>query len=68
MLETGYCFRVERDGKWLNLDITELTEEELSNILKTKDEIWLENLIIGLIGKIAQIDRFFDDFSNWDKI
>jgi len=36
MLETGYYFRVERDGKWLNLDIAEMTDEEIFEHSKNK--------------------------------
>lgn len=61
MLETGYYFRVERGGKWLNLDIAEMTDEEIFDILKTKDRLWLESLIIGLVDIIRQINNALDD-------
>lgn len=68
MLEVGCYFRVERDGKWLTLDITKLTDVELLKILETKDRAWLEGLITLLVDKINQISDALEISNDWDKI
>lgn len=68
MLEVGCYFRVERDGKWLTLDITKLTDEELFGILKTKDKFWVESLVMLLVDKINYISDALEISNDWDKI
>ena len=45
---TGAYLRVERDGKWENIEVEHLTEEELDEIIgsRHKDEVmdWLKML------------------------
>jgi hypothetical protein len=36
MNEIGIYVRIQRDGKWVNLDITELTYEELREFFESK--------------------------------
>jgi len=37
---TGMFFRVKRDGLWLNLDIAQLTDEELDEVLEGRTAKW----------------------------
>ena len=40
MIKTGIYIRAERDGKWIPIDIGDLTEEEMNRVFKNKDNTW----------------------------
>ncbi len=46
----GVYFRVERDGKWQNICFSDLTEEEIEDVLKDRPEEWLRS-ICRILGK-----------------
>ena len=56
----GVYFRVERDGKWLNLCLTDLTLDEMSEILQDRDPEWYKQLIIHLSSKLRECGDTFD--------
>lgn len=51
----GYYFRVQRDGKWLNICWSDLTESEMKEIVKDRDTNWLASLCIGLGKRMREI-------------
>lgn len=38
----GVYFRVERNGKWESVCFSDLTEEQMDEVLKNKNEKWLK--------------------------
>ncbi|MEM3541201.1 MAG: hypothetical protein QXF86_03225 [Candidatus Bilamarchaeaceae archaeon] len=52
---TGIYVRVERNGKWENLEIEELTHEELKEFLKTKNSEWKDNLLELLLEYLHEL-------------
>ena len=53
----GYYFRIKRDGKWQPACFSDLTEEEMMQVLEDKDEEFLRSLCVGLGKRI----RFLGD-------
>lgn len=49
----GFYFRVERNGKWQSICFSDLTEDEMREVIKNKSTDWLQNLAIGL-GKVIR--------------
>lgn len=40
----GVYFRIERDGKWLNVCFSDLTRDEREGVMKGRDEDWLKSM------------------------
>lgn len=57
---TGVVVRIMRDGRPQNLDVDEMTEEELRAFLETKPPIWVLNLAVILAGWIRDNVRGTD--------
>lgn len=55
-METGYLFRIQRDGKYENVDLADMTEAEIKATLCDKDKDFLLQLIIGLLNNIQVKD------------
>lgn len=57
---TGVVVRIMRDGRPQNLDVDEMTEQELRELLETKAPIWVLNLAVILAGwirdNVGQVD------------
>ena len=51
----GIFFRVQRDGKWLDICFSDLTEEEMDVILANRSEKWLKNMCKILGNTIRRI-------------
>ena len=51
----GYYFRVNRNGKWQNICFSDLTEDEMQNVLKDRDISFCKSLCIGLGKTIRNI-------------
>ena len=56
MSELGIYFRIKRDDHWDNLDILDLTEDELRETLEERNQIWLINLVMILLKTIKDDD------------
>lgn len=56
----GVFFRVQRDGKWLNLCVSDMTPEERAEALKNKDETFLRKLVDILADTISDIGEQLD--------
>ncbi len=55
----GVYFRVNRDNKWQSICFSDLTENEMKEVMKDKNLEWLQSLAISL-GKTIRIigDQF----------
>ena len=58
-LDTCY-FRAKRDGKWVNLCFTDLTEEEQKEYTTGRSAEWLQSLCLYLAGRVRAIGDEFD--------
>ena len=47
---TGICSRVERNGKWLSLDLAEMTKAEIEKCLEAFDKPALIRTIVAILG------------------
>lgn len=56
----GVYFRIQRDEKWQNICFSDLTEEEMKNVMESKDEEWLKSLCIILGQTIHEIGEELD--------
>lgn len=55
----GFYFRVERDGKWDNICFTDMTVEEINEIIGERDKDWWKSLALGLKQVINHVaDQF----------
>lgn len=59
----GVYFRVERDNKYDNVCFSDLTEEEMKDVLQGRDVEWMKSLCIILGKKIKEIGDYFDIYS-----
>ena len=51
----GYYFRVKRNGKWCSVCFSDLTENEMKEMLENRNTDWLKSLCIGLGKRIREI-------------
>lgn len=56
----GVYFRVKRNDKWQSICFSDLTEDEMKEILKGRCEEWLSSLCIRLGKVIRDIGDAFD--------
>lgn len=59
----GVYFRIKRNDKWDNICFSDLTEEEMNEVLKDKDIEWLKSLCIILGKTLKEIGDYFDIYS-----
>ncbi len=54
-------FRVKRNGKWVNLCVSDMTDEELrENIYDKKSKEFLEGVITNLVHTLKKIGDAFE--------
>lgn len=56
----GVYFRVKRNDKWQNICFSDLTEDEMKEVLSNRNEHWLKELCIILGSIIRGIGDQFD--------
>lgn len=56
----GYYFRVCRNGHWDNVCFSDLTEEQMNDVLKDRSDKWLKSLCVGLGMTLKQIGDVMD--------
>lgn len=56
----GCFFRVERDGKWVNICFSDLTEQERKDVIANKGELWIQTLAIHLAERLRSIGDELD--------
>lgn len=54
----GVYFRIKRDNKWQNICFSDLTEDEMDDVLKDRDPEWLKSMCV-ILGKT--IKKIGDD-------
>lgn len=55
----GMYFRVERDGEWRNINLTDLTDEEIHATLANADKAFIINTLTQLVETIRTIATTF---------
>ena len=56
----GIYMRVNRDGKWQNVCLSDMTKEELDEVLADRDRLWLKGAVRHLALTIQAIGCKFD--------
>lgn len=56
----GVFFRVNRNGKWQNVCFSDLTDEEMDEVLEAKSREWLKSLCKILGTVVRRIGDKFD--------
>lgn len=56
----GVYFRVCRDGKWLNICFSDMTQEERMQQLQGRSEEWLRNMCCIMADTIHEIGEELD--------
>lgn len=56
----GVYFRINRDDSWQSICFSDLTEEEMDNVLKDKSEEWLRRMCKILGETIKDIGEQLD--------
>lgn len=56
----GIYFRVQRDGKWQNICFSDLTEDEMDEVLTGKQNMYLCELCKRLAKALKDIGEEFD--------
>lgn len=56
----GCYFRVKSNGKWQNICFSDLNSEERLEVLKNKDNVFLQRLYLILADTIKEIGEEFD--------
>lgn len=60
----GVYFRIERNGEWKNICFSDLTKDEMYNIMEGRSEAWLKSLCEILGNTIHNIGEQFDIYSS----
>ena len=58
----GVYFRINREGKWQNICFSDLTEEEMTEVMSGRTEEWLKSLCVILGKRIHEIGEELDIF------
>ena len=56
----GYYFRVCRNGRWESVCFSDLTEEQMNDVLKDRSDKWLKSLCVGLGMTLKQMGDSVD--------
>ena len=56
----GIYFRIERDGKWQDICFSDLTEEEMYDIMDSKPEGWLKKMCVILANTLYGVGEELD--------
>lgn len=56
----GVCFRVERDGRWLSLCLTDLTEVERGWVTEGRSPEWLRGLALIMARTLREMGDQLD--------
>lgn len=56
----GVYFRINRDDKWQNICFSDLTSDEMRQVMEGKNEEWLKNLCVILGQTIRRIGDIFN--------
>lgn len=56
----GIYFRVKRDEKWNNVCFSDMTQDEMENVMNNRDIDWLKSMCIQLGRTIRNIGDQLD--------
>lgn len=57
----GYYFRVKREDKWENICFSDLTDEEMDEMLEGRSEEWMMSLINGLENNLIKVKEVLNE-------
>lgn len=60
----GSFFRVKRNGKWVNLCLSDMTTEERMEVMKNRDTVFLTRLCNCLADALKEIGEEFNIVRN----
>jgi hypothetical protein len=55
-MNSGIYYRIERDGKWQTVDLTEMTEKEISVMIANNGDGYAAKLILALCKIMHEIE------------
>ena len=61
----GIYFRIERDGKWMNVCLSDMREEELDGVLEHRDAEWYKTVIHHLCCCLYEIGEQEGLYGKW---
>lgn len=61
----GVYFRVERDGKWVSLCFSDLTEDEMHQVMAGKPIAWVQSLCVHLGQSLRVLGDMLDVTNPW---
>lgn len=56
----GIYFRVNRDGRWVSLCLTDLTPEEREEVVDGRSDAWLSSLALALADALRELGDQLD--------
>lgn len=56
----GVYFRVERDGRWLSLCFTDLTEEERERVMGHRSLAWTREMVLVMARTLREMGDQLD--------
>lgn len=59
----GVYFRVKRNNEYDNVCFSDMTEEEMKEVLQGRDPEWLKSLCIILGKRLKEIGDYFDIYA-----
>lgn len=59
----GVYFRIKRNGKWENVCFSDMTEDQMNEVMNGRDVDWLKSMCIILGQCIKTIGNQFDIYS-----
>ena len=59
----GVYFRVKRNNEYDNVCFSDMTEEEMKEVLQGRDPEWLRSLCIILGKRLKEIGDYFDIYA-----
>lgn len=62
----GIYFRIERNGKWQSICLSDMTEEEFDNVMEKRNRQFAVNCCKILAKKLREIGDEFDLISEYE--
>lgn len=56
----GICLRIQRDGKWQSVCLSDMTKEELEINLDASRGAWLKGAVIHLVQTLQEIGEYLN--------
>ena len=60
---TGAYFRVQREGKWENIEVEHLTDEERAELFMGKDEAFIMGTLHLMSHRLVETENLLNDLA-----